>query len=288
MKKSFLKVALSSLFAVMLLMTSCLCFVGGVSAKSDALAEDSGSASSFVLQTDAKARAWIKTYYEGKGYTNVTVGSATPTFIKTFNLSQTALNNHYASVYSTKKVAGTCSKVAATIISFHYRGVAYNYSTLKAIFNTLCNYSITNGYYSSKSTTNGVTTYSGTPNSKIDTIINYALDIYSGTKALNATSKSTNVYNVLKTNVGNGRITEFNIDGHSMVGAGYIEYPVTYKYVNIFGNTVSGSATCKMAIVCDGWSTAQQGTSSTINSTVYSYFPECKIGSIGYFNIVIA
>jgi hypothetical protein len=222
-----------------------------------------------VIQTKALAATYVKNTY-GSGKSNFKIGAPTEKFVSSINLSQTTMNRAYNAAHYTQ-YNGTCSEVAITILANMYANDnKVNLAEIIPTFDSVLTYAIAKGYYKN-----------GTYASDLDLLLDYALDLNTKTKSKDAVDDYWDVYADLKSNANSGKLTLFNISGHSMVGAGYIEYPISWteaRYLLFWKiGTKTVTDTIKFAIVNDGWSDATAATSS--QDGVYSYFPASKIGS---------
>lgn len=246
--------------------------------------------SSDLIDTPAEAKEYVRNKFSGKK--NLQVYMSSYKCVRSINLSQNLLNQYYNGIHNTK-YDGTCSEVAATILTVMYANSDNPdpYTT----FSEILDYALENGYYEAGK---------GTRRADSDCITNYGLDLYPSSRPKDASNDYWNVYDVLKSNAKNNKLTMFNIKDHSMVGAGYYELKATWqeeKSVLWFSWTEYKEEIVRFAIVNQGWAeTHPYGSVITTRDfgrkETYQLFPADLIGSeffdslflkSSYYNVVI-
>lgn len=252
--------------------------------------DDTPTGTSDDIKNDfSQAESYIRSKYPNKK--NMRISESAYKFVDSINISQSAMNDLYKDKNGIS-YNGTCSEVAITILTVMYANS--DNPDKYATFENVLNYAIEKGYFKPGN---------GTYAADLDKLTNYALDLYNSSRSKDASDNNWNVYDTLKSNANSDKLTMFNIWGHSMVGAGYYEYYVTWKEEKRFlwwTWDEDKNATVKFAVVNNGWVNKDPG--NEINKDdfgrdkTYQLYPADKIGGsfitslfgIGsYFNVVI-
>lgn len=193
--------------------------------------------------------------------------------LKSINIGQKDINRHYILTKGVNSKADkTCVEVASTILSYMYSTEKNDYNE---IFCKILDYAKEKGYHNSDLGTNG---------NKVEKIIKQAFSLNNSTKDIKVKKKIKNVYDTLKENINNDKLTYFNITDHAMVGAGYIEYTVTWKQdfrFLFFKKTQEYECTEKFIVVNAGCSSKVLEDEFTFDcigkDNVYQIYPEDRI-----------
>lgn len=233
-------------------------------------AAKSSGTSADVIQTKNGVTTYLKDKYSS--YSKVTVSAGTEKKLNTYNFSQGTLNDYFNANYqlaNDESVTGTCSLVEILSLLEYYdrvKGQTDLPSTTNEAFCDIVLVAISNEYY---------TVGEGTKGDDVDNLLNDMFYFYHSTNT--AYLDHLNIYSHIKSEIDASRPVGFGINGHGMVGAGYVTYTTTYETTSgvlWWKKTVTTTKTDDFVIVNDGWTNSSDGGDGQ-----YSCFPTSSIGT---------